>query len=181
MIPNTDDWKPPAVEEIQEYLGDFCDWCLCGGVSLDRFLGRATRSHTDIDIGVFRSDITECLRAIGAGRAYLCCPSIGLAPWEGGDVPEEVHDIWITDQSGSHWALQIMVYDDDGDTVIFRRNPPITWSKSAHTICLGDVRILNPLVTMLFKATSSSLEAKDAQDIGRLIEGMADVVARMNG
>ena len=96
-------------------------------------------------------------------------------------MPEEVHDIWITDQSGSHWALQIMVYDDDGDTVIFRRNPAITWSKSAHTICLGDVRILNPLVTFLFKATNSSLEDKDIQDIKSLIEGLASVMTGKEG
>jgi GrpB-like predicted nucleotidyltransferase (UPF0157 family) len=170
-VPQVTDWRPLAIEQIQENLGEFRDWCLCGGLSLDVFLGRITRSHGDTDIGVFRSDTTTCLQAISVGRVYLCLPSVGLTPWDGGEVPEEVHDIWITDPCGSHWVLQIMVYDDIGDMVIFRRSPEITWSKSAHTMCTGGIRILNPLVTLLFKATSSRLEAKDTEDIGRLIEG----------
>ena len=39
---------------------------------MDLLLGRHTRTHGDIDIGVFRSQLIECLHAIGAERVFLC-------------------------------------------------------------------------------------------------------------
>jgi hypothetical protein len=170
MTPNTNDWSPLAVEHIQAELGDFHDWHLCGGLSLDWFLGRTTRKHGDTDIGLFRSSLPNCLKAIADSRVYLCVPSSGLTLWDGADVPPEVHDIWITNSEGTHWLFQIMVYDEEGDTVVFRRNPSIRWSKASHTITVRGVPMLNPLVTFLFKANRTGIEAKDAVDISNLIE-----------
>jgi hypothetical protein len=172
VIPDIDSWQSVKIDEIQDSLGDFHDWCLCGGLSLDWFLGKTTRDHGDTDIGVFRSDLGRCLHSIGASRVYLCIPAVGLTSWDGGDVPEEVHDIWVADPGGSQWVLQIMVYDDDGDTVVYRRNRSITWGKGSHTLDVRGVRILNPLVTILFKANRPALEPKDAEDIKNLIREM---------
>jgi hypothetical protein len=168
--PSIDAWTPLAVEHIQQELGDFHNWCLCGGTSLDWFLGRNTRKHGDTDIGILRSSLPECFKKIGESRVYLCVPSAGLTPWDGNDVPPEVHDIWIADSEVAHWIFQIMVYEEDGDTVVYRRHPSIRWTKSSHTMTVRGISILNPLVTFLFKANGTALEAKDAVDISNLIE-----------
>ena len=114
------EWNPVAVGNLQKELGSFRNWTLCGGYSVDQWAGRNTRPHGDIDVGVFRSELRECLGAIGRGRVYLCSPTGTHTAWEGGDVHESIHDIWITNATGKYWTLQIMVFDDDGDRVIGR-------------------------------------------------------------
>src|ERR1041385_373977 len=106
-------WKPVAVENLQRELRSFRNWVLCGGYSVDQWAGRLTRTHGDIDVGVFRSELRECLEAIGPERVYLCAPPSTHVAWEGGDLPESVHDIWITDATEKYWSLQIMVFDDE--------------------------------------------------------------------
>jgi len=171
MIPDITAWRPVAVELIQQHLGTFRSWCLGGGQSLDWILGNHTRPHGDTDIGVFRSDLSQCLNAIGRSRVFLCSPPGNFLPWDGSDVPQGVHDIWITDPVGRNWVLQIMVYDDAGEFVIYRRDPRIRWRKTSHSLSIRGVNVVNPLVTLLFKLHKTKLELKDCQDIQRLIEG----------
>ena len=111
MHPQIGNWRPASVESIDAIVGGFQEWCLCGGQSLDVLAGRATRKHGDTDIGVYRSALPECLRRIQRQRVFLCGP---LRPWDGGPVPPDVHDIWVTDDLGGHWVLQIVIYEDDG-------------------------------------------------------------------
>jgi hypothetical protein len=170
--PDVTAWQPMDVESIQRHLGAFRSWCLCGGRSVDWILGRDTRPHGDTDIGVFRSDLGRCLAEIGASRVFLCSPPGGLLPWDGSDVPAAVHDVWIADPGGRHWILQIMVYDDAGDFVVYRRDPRVRWAKSHHSFPVRGVNVVNPLVTLLFKANKATLEPKDCHDIQRLIEGL---------
>lgn len=166
-------WLPCPVEEIQDQLGDFEAWCLCGGQSLDWIAGRTTRQHGDTDIGVFRSDLKGCLEAIGRPRVYLCEPPGEPTLWTGGDALPRVHDIWIADPLGECWILQIMVYDDSEDQVVYRRDPRISWRKDHHVLTVRGMRVLNPVISMLFKTNRSELEDKDCRDIQVLIEEVA--------
>jgi hypothetical protein len=145
------DWKPVALQELQRHIGSFTDWTLCGGRSLDLILGRQIRPHVDIDIGVFRSQLTACLRSIGKGQIFLCSPPGTQTAWDGVAVNAAVHDIWISDPVQEYWLLQIMVLDDEGEKVIYCRDRRICWSKESHSLKIGDVRVLNPLITFLYK------------------------------
>jgi len=162
-------WKPCAIHELQAHLGNFTDWILCGGHSIDLLVGSHTRGHGDIDIGVFRSRLTECLEAIGKDRVFLCSAGAHIQ-WPGDNIDPAIHDIWISDPSHEHWIFQIMVYDDQGDTVSYRRDKRITWKKSSHSIQLGDIRILNPAITLLYKTNKPPLADKEAADVSTLIE-----------
>ena len=164
-------WTPLALDDIQPLLGDFDRWCLCGGLSIDLLLGRRTREHADTDIGVFRSDLDDCLAAIDRARVFLCDPPGELEPWDGRAVPERVHDIWIASADGESWVLQILVFDDDGDRVHYKRDDSIHWSKSSHVHEVGGRRVLNPLITFLHKADQRERETKDVADLRGLIEG----------
>jgi hypothetical protein len=162
------------VAAIQRELGPFRAWCLCGGQSLDWLVGRETRPHGDTDIGVFRSDLLDCLRAIGQPRVYLCDPPGSLQQWDGGAVADRVHDVWITDSAGLRWSLQVMVYDDDdGQRVTYRRDPRIAWGRAAHTLTVRGVRVLNPAITMLFKINRQGMADKDCADVRLLITELA--------
>lgn len=170
-------WRPLAIDEIGGLCGEFTDWVLCGGHAVALLAGRDTRPHGDVDIGVFRSQVEACLRAIGRKRVWLCWQGEHVA-WDGGPVPAEVHDIWIADEEGKFWILQLMIYDDEGDRVIFRRNRDLWWPKSCHAVRVGGLRILNPFVSFLFKASREGMEAKEIHDLRLLIESGAEVYGR---
>ena len=161
-------WRPLAIEAIADVCGAFKDWVLCGGCSVALITGEDTRSHGDIDIGVYRSQLEECLHAIGRSQVFLCQGD--LVPWDGSAVPQAVHDIWISDKQHTCWIMQVMVYDDDGDRVIYRRNPGITWPKSCHSIQVHGMRVLNPYISFLFKANRAEMEPKEMHDLMKLIE-----------
>jgi aminoglycoside-2''-adenylyltransferase len=169
-MPHDDCWTPLRLDEIQPLLGDFERWCLCGGVSIDLLLGRKTREHGDTDIGVFRSNLDECLTAIGRARVFLCDPPGELAAWHGEAVPERVHDIWIADADGEHWVLQILVFDDDETHVYYKRDRSIRWSKASHTQQVDGRPVLNPLITFLHKSHRDLHEPKDLEDLRRLVD-----------
>jgi hypothetical protein len=177
MNPEERKWRAASAEEVPSILGNFEDWCLCGGHSVDLLAGRKTRDHGDIDIGVFRSDLSDCLNHIRPEQVFLCNP---LRAWDGKPVPPEVHDIWIADKDGDCWILQIMIFEDDGPEVVYRRDPRIRWSKCSHTIRIGDVRILNPAITQLFKCNQPEMQDKDADDMRVLIEERASQAVRRN-
>ena len=82
-------------------------------------------------------------------------------------------DIWITDRTRRFWVLQVMVFDDEGDRVIYRRDRRITWAKQHHSLEIGGIRVLNPMITFLFKTNKPHLEDKEVQDVMQLIRHLA--------
>ncbi|MEM7364862.1 MAG: hypothetical protein AAF525_12630 [Pseudomonadota bacterium] len=171
--PSLSAWQPVTRKELPARLGHFRDWFLCGGESVDHFVGRTTRAHGDIDVGVYRSELMACLRSVH-GIPYLCDPPGSVVRWQGGDVPQHVNDIFVADHAETHWMFQILVFTDRGDRVVFKRNDSITWAKSAHVIEENGFSILNPAITLLYKTTNGRNEPKDLQDIVTLIESCAE-------
>ena len=167
--PAFDKWQPLSVVDLQRELGTFRQWVLCGGYSIDWLVNKATRQHDDIDVGVFRSDLSTCLKAIAELRVYLCDPPGSLRRWDGKEVPKHVHDIWIADAKCSHWILQIMVYDDEDENVIYRRDKRLSWPKGQHAIEVRGLSILNPIITLLFKLHRADMRNKDCVDVETLI------------
>ena len=161
-------WRPLTLADLEGELAGSDRWVLCGGHSVAVAVGRDTRTHGDIDVGVFRTDLREFLRMIGQDRVFLCRQG-AHQKWDGADVPEDVHDIWVTSRDGGFWAFQIVVFDDDGEEVVYRRDRRIRWPKSSHACTVDGIRILNPLVTFLFKVHRREPEEKDVHDVRELI------------
>ena len=162
------EWRPLEIGRLAAELAGFADWGLCGGHSVALLTGEDTRSHGDIDIGVFCSQLGDCLRALGADRVFLCRQG-AQHHWEGDAVPSDIHDLWITDASGRYWVMQLMVFDDEGGMVIYRRDRRVRWPKRCHHVRISGIQVLNPLVTLLFKANKARLEDKEVHDIVKLI------------
>lgn len=163
-------WKPLPVAEIKAQLAPFDRWCLCGGQAIDLLAGRQTRDHGDTDLGVFRSDLASCLDRFPKRRVFLCDPPGTLVGWDGGPIPTHVSDLWIADEEKRHWILQIMVFDDEGDLVFYRRDRRLAWKKASHTWTVDGLRALNPMITLLYKSNKQNLEDKDWRDLKVLIE-----------
>lgn len=161
-------WRPLLVDSLKRELAGFDNGVLCGGWSVVRITGSDTRAHGDIDIGVYRSELETCLVVLGRDRVFLCRDG-GHHPWDGAKGPAIVHDIWITDGDCRYWVMQIMVFDDEGDRVIHRRDRRISWSKRHHAVVIDGMKVLNPLITFLFKASKPQMEDKEGHDLMRLI------------
>jgi hypothetical protein len=67
------------------------------------------------------------------------------------------------------WVLQVMVFDDEGDEVVYRRDRRIRWPKCQHSVAVVGLRVLNPFITFLFKANQTTLEEKEIHDLIKLI------------
>lgn len=161
-------WKPFDLNEIQEVLNGFDRWFLDGGLSLDHFLGRSTRSHSDIDIGVLSEDKDDLLSILLKRKFHVLDACAGLQPITSVARQESSYNYWISD--GEHYKVQVLVYSTDGDRVIFRRNPSVTWPKDSFILAKDGLRIVNPLVTYAFKITAKSVEPKDLADVGSFMK-----------
>jgi hypothetical protein len=168
-LPSLTNWMPLEPQEIQRLLGTFDRWCLCGGKSIDVLVGRNSREHGDTDIGVFRSDLVTCLSAIGRRRVFLCVGGKHDA-WDGDSLLDTINDIWITDVHRELWILQIVVFTDDDRFVYYKRNRSIRWPKESHSWRVNGLNILNPLITLLYKANQLQLADKDTADIRLIIQ-----------
>lgn len=162
------EWRPLPIDALAKELAGVSDWVLCGGYSVARITGRDTRSHGDVDIGIFRSQLHACLKVLGRERVFLCIDGRHQS-WDGSGVPDAVHDIWVADRECRYWVLQVMVFDDEGDRVIYRRDRRISWLKRHHSMEIDGIKVLNPLITLLFKANKPQMEDKEVHDLMQLI------------
>ena len=64
------DWAiPERVASVMEPLGVW--WAIAGGWAIDRWLGRVTRDHHDVEIAIQRHDQAAVHRELGAARGHV--------------------------------------------------------------------------------------------------------------
>jgi len=165
--PFTSQWNPIEPSRLDELLKGFSNWCLAGGQSIDCLLGRTTRTHEDTDIALLRSDLLDCLKCFNQNQVFLCTGKGSLSAWQGQSIPTEIHSLWILD--GPSFILQILVFDCEDGQIFYRRDRRIHWPvDQLYTIHHG-MRLLNPMITILFKLHGRELLPKDCHDITELI------------
>lgn len=160
-------WKAFTIDELRKLLDEFDCWFLDGGLALDHFFGRNTRTHDDIDIGVLTKDAKALLTVFLECGLEVYDASNGLERVASPDNRELSYNYWVSD--GEHYKVQILVYKIEENHVVFRRNSAIKWPKEAFTLTKGDLLIVNPLVIYAFKVTAKSVEPKDLTDVGNLL------------
>jgi hypothetical protein len=53
-------WRAVAPAEVLLWFSPLSvPWWIAGGWALDLFLGQVSRSHADIDVGIFRADAPQ--------------------------------------------------------------------------------------------------------------------------
>jgi len=135
-------------------------WWVAGGWAIDLFLGRETRPHGDLEIGLFREHQAAVRRHL---RGWTLSGAVGGAfrPWaederihpplfqlqaaaSGGESPLRQFDLFLDDERDGRW--------------ICRRHPEITVPLDEATLpadpALGlpSVRYLRPEIQLLYKA-----------------------------
>ncbi len=160
-------WQPLTISETAELLRDASfPWWICGGWSIDLFLGRQTREHADVEVGVLRRDQCAVFAAlehfeIHSARDGTLTELTASQRRTGLTKPN--HGFWCRPRGREPWALEILLNEGDDDDWIFRRDAAIRRSLEAVVCKTEDgVPYLAPEVQLLFKA--KALRPRDQQD-----------------
>jgi hypothetical protein len=96
-------------------------WWIAGGWALDLFLGRSSRAHADLDVGVLRRDVSTLLRSFAGWEVFEAKKGL-LTRLAGGYAPSlDVHSLWCRPTAADPWTIELMLDEADGDTWIYRR------------------------------------------------------------
>jgi hypothetical protein len=132
-------------------------WFVSGGWAIDLFVGRVTREHEDLELGIFRQDqeaLREHLAGWELGKAVSSPEGGEWVPWEKGEWLElPIHQIRARRVSGDPAEFELFINDESEGLWECRRNPAITrpvpeiWLQSSLSI-----PTLAPEIQLLFKA-----------------------------
>lgn len=151
-------------------------WWVAGGWALDLFVGTQSRAHEDLDVGVLRRDAARVLAALPgweffeAQEGSLHWLATGVAP------RAKVNSLWGRPAGESHWMLELMLDDADGEHWIFRRDPSIRRPLAAALrSTVEGTRYLAPEIQLLYKARD--VRPRDQADFERVAPRL-DTAAR---
>ena|SRR6266850_2411705 len=130
-------------------------WWIAGGWALDLFVGKETRPHQDLDIGLFRRDAPEMLRAFAAWEFFEAKSGV-LTRLRAGETPAlDVHSLWGRPVGTELWTLELMLDESENDMWVFRREPAIRRAPSTIVRRNSEhIPYLAPEIQLLYKAKS---------------------------
>ena len=170
-------WVPLDPVEVRRLLRDYPHpWWIAGGWAIDMFLGRKTRHHEDIDVGLFRRDAVD-MRALLRDWDVQWALGGRFRPWEIDDVPGPDEDnVWVRPRPDAAWAFQLMLNPGDESTWVYHRVPTITRPLEEVIQRTGDgIPYLAPEVQLLYKAGSSmGVRPKDQVDFDNVVPALDD-------
>jgi hypothetical protein len=152
---------PVAYEDlqivVQEMEGFPVPWYVSGGWAIDLFVGRITRQHEDLEIGVARHDQRFLHRQRQSWRLNKIVPGdpeAKILPWpesEWLDLP--VHQILVRRDAAEPADFQFFLNEVTDGEWRFRRDPSIRRPAGSITLSgLDGIPILAPEIQLLYKA-----------------------------
>lgn len=149
-------------------------WWLVGGWSIEAFTG-APREHEDIDVSILACD-APALREFVGDRWHLWSIVDGrLGPMtdQRPDLPAPDAQIWVRRDAFSPWVMDVPVTPDVDGLWQNKRLPDHVAPLDEVTWVTDDgVRVLNPEITLLFKARID--RTKDRRDLARTLPLLGD-------
>jgi len=157
-------WDPLAAGDLAALLdGVGTDWWLMGGVALDRFVGRETRAHDDVDVEIPRAGLAAVLAHLDGWEAHTAHDGVLTRLTEAVGQPPEANGVWWRASVGGPWRFDLKLATVDGDAWVYRRHPAIRRPVASVRWTDGDgVPVIAPEVQLLFKARAD--RPKDTAD-----------------
>ncbi len=129
-------------------------WLIAGGWALDLFLQKRTRTHKDIDIGIFRKDQTHLKEYLKTWRLQKVVDG-KLEDWSSGEsLALPVHEIHGKSNCGTT-SLEVLLQESDRERWIFRRETSITRDLDSALSKISGISYLSPEIVLLFKAKNT--------------------------
>lgn len=157
-------WEPLSPWQALRLLAGLSEpWWVAGGWALDLAAGRATRSHADLDLGVFRGDLPAVFEALPGFDFFGARGGALRHATSAGAVGEDVHSIWCRRRRSGLWTFELMLDERLGDSWVFRRDRSIRRPVSELVQQReGAPAVLCPEVQLLYKA--KQVRDRDEQD-----------------
>jgi hypothetical protein len=163
-LPSYESWRTLTPFEAVPLLSPIrTPWWIAGGWALDLYLGKVTRSHKDLDIGIFRKDAAIVHAALPGWEFFEARDGV-LSRLAVGDAPRaEVNSLWCKRANAAQWELELMLDACDGEFWVFRRDARITYPlSSAIRRNPEGIAYLAPEIQLLYKARAT--RAQDQAD-----------------
>jgi hypothetical protein len=153
-------WRALPLDEAVALLSVVrAPWWVAGGWAVDLYLGRVTRAHKDLDIGIFRTD-TAMVRAALSTWEIFEARGGALSLLTAGNAPRA--------EVNSLWCIELMLDSRDGEFWVFRRNPRIRRALSSAIRRNPDgIAYLAPEIQLLYKARAT--RAEDQADFSLVV------------
>lgn len=141
-------------------------WFVCGGWAIDCFLGRVTREHKDVDIGIARADQLAVQAYLQARGWTLEEAHDGrLTLWATGEyLTLPLHVVWGRNAAYTPDFVELLLNEIAGETFAFRRDQMITLPLARAMLRTPDgLPYLAPELALLYKSGHPTLE-ENARD-----------------
>ncbi|MGJ8690489.1 MAG: nucleotidyltransferase domain-containing protein [Gammaproteobacteria bacterium] len=166
-------WDSASPSDAANWLSNISvSWWIAGGWALDLFLGRETRLHGDLDIGVLRRDVATVLRSLSDWETFeakdgALTPLVHTTPSPG------VNSLWCRRVGAKSWKFEFMLDESDGEFWLYRRDSRIRRSVSdlVHHTSSG-IPYLAPEVQLLYKAKHT--RSRDEADFQAVIAHLGE-------
>jgi hypothetical protein len=143
-------------------------WWIAGGWAIDCFLGRVTRSHGDLEIGIWRDDQAK-IPAIFPERRWEKVVEKSWEPWDAGehlDLP--IFQLKATGESTGEEVEFFLNDHDEQHNFICRRDARIRLPiDEAIATAPGDIPVIAPAMQLLYKA--KYVRDKDQRDFDLIL------------
>jgi hypothetical protein len=147
-------------------------WWIAGGWAMDLFLGKVTRTHKDLDIGIFRSDATKVVAALPDWEFFEAKGGVLSALATGCPPRPQVNSLWGRRMNAAQWEIELMLDESDAESWVFRRDARITRPlSSAIRRNSAGIAYLAPEIQLLYKARAP--RAQDQADFDRVVPHLA--------
>jgi hypothetical protein len=157
-------WTPLSVEQV---VSTFATapfvWCLAGGYAVEQFLGVPIRTHSDIDVVIYRDDQLRLWQWLADWRLYAADPPGNLRTWAQHDyLGFGIHDIWGHRVGADAWQLQIMLAEVEGEEWFSHRDSSIRGHRDDLITPYNGVPCIRIEVQLMYKA--NNVRPKDELD-----------------
>lgn len=148
------DWEPMTVAEVKGFLAAYQrPWWVVGGHAIEAFTG-AVRRHEDIDVVIFRRDLTTFREHVG-DRFHVWSVGSGMLRPVNDDFPDPhpgAGQLWLREHALAPWVMDGILSDDREGRWVSRRDPGHVADLEDVTFVREGIRYLNPEIVLQHKA-----------------------------
>jgi Aminoglycoside-2''-adenylyltransferase len=164
-----DAWQSIEPPTAAAWLVDLdVPWWIAGGWAIDLHVGRQTRPHRDIDVGVLRRHVGVILDAFSDWEIFEAERGVLTRLARGRSPRPTVNSLWCRLQHSGCWKLELLLDDAIDDDWCYRREPSIR--RPLPTVVRRDASklpYLAPEIQLLYKARS--LRPRDQRDFEQVL------------
>ena len=161
------------VKNIMDKFG--FPWFIAGGWAIDLFLDRETRTHDDIEIGIYREHQMKLQKYFEKRKKYYINNKslIGKhtkVEWNKEYLRLPIHELYI---EYNDFEIEVLLNERDEANWIYRRNEKIKHNEQTVILNTKDgIPYLCPEIVLLYK--TKEIREKDIQDIKNASTKMND-------